>query len=92
MAWGMGFSRKASKILLLFPQMKARPLEEKGIRVIPVALGSESDPIELMLATTNKGNLIKAGDNEDPKILGDKIMGKVIEGNNYTLVVGTRIL
>jgi hypothetical protein len=60
--------------------MKARPLEDKGIRVIPVALGTESDPKELVIATTNKQNLIKAGDNEDPKILGDKIMGKVIEG------------
>lgn len=60
--------------------MKARPLEEKGIRVIPVALGSESDPKELTIATTNKMNLIKAGDNEDPKTLGDKIMDKVIEG------------
>jgi len=50
------------------------------IRVIPVAFGSESDPREILISTTNKQNLIEVGDKEKPEDLGDKIMDKVIKG------------
>jgi len=55
-------------------------LEKAKIKVIPVALGSESDPKEILTTTANKQNLIIARDDEKPKDLGDKIMEVVIKG------------
>ena len=55
-------------------------LEAIGIQVIPVALGSESDPKELELVTSNKKNLVDSSkDDEDPKITSEKIMNKFFE-------------
>lgn len=58
----------------------ARPLEERDIKVIPVAVGEEADPVELETTTPDKTNVIETGKEEDPKMVGEKIMDK-IRGN-----------
>ena len=56
----------------------ADPLEKNGIRVIPVAVGSDADPEELEKTTTSKKNVIKVPKNEKPNRLGQKIMDKIL--------------
>lgn len=58
----------------------ARPLEERDIKVIAVAVGEEADPVELETTTPDKTNVIETGKEEDPKMVGEKIMDK-IRGN-----------
>ena len=58
----------------------ARPLEERDIKVIPVAVGEEAEPDELINTTPDKTNVIDAGKEEDPKMVGEMIMDK-IRGN-----------
>ena len=61
----------------------AKPLEDKNIKVIAVAVGSEADPKELIKVVPNKGNLIKDDKSyEDPKKLGDKVMDIVLKGKD----------
>ena len=57
-----------------------RSLEERDIEVIAVAVGEEADPDELENTTPDKTNVIEAGKEEDPKMVGEKIMDK-IRGN-----------
>lgn len=55
----------------------AVPLDDKGIKVVPVAVGSEADPSELEV--TNPDNLvIVVPRTEQPKTLGQQIMEHVI--------------
>lgn len=58
----------------------ARPLEERDIKVIAVAVGEEADPVELETTTPDKTNVFETGKEEDPKMVGEKIMDK-IRGN-----------
>lgn len=58
----------------------ARPLEERDVKVIAVAVGEEADPVELETTTPDKTNVIETGKEEDPKMVGEKIMDK-IRGN-----------
>lgn len=61
----------------------AEPLEDKNIKVIAVAVGSEADPKELIKVVPNKGNLINADKSyEDPKKLGDEVMDTVLKGED----------
>lgn len=57
-----------------------RPLEERDVKVIAVAVGEEADPVELETTTPDKTNVIETGKEEDPKMVGEKIMDK-IRGN-----------
>lgn len=58
----------------------ARPLEDRDIEVIAVAVGDEGDPDELGNTTPDKTNVIETDKDEDPKVVGEKIMDK-IRGN-----------
>ena len=51
----------------------AKPLHEKGIRVVPVGVGSEADPRELE-ATNPEKSVITVPTDEKPEVLGRKIM------------------
>lgn len=57
-----------------------RPLEDRDIEVIPVIVGEEADPVELGNTTPDKTNVIETGKDDDPKVVGEKIMDK-IRGN-----------
>ena len=58
----------------------ARLLEDKNIRVIPVSIGSEADPDELISITPYKGDLIKAKKDEEPWRLAREIIIKIVTG------------
>ena len=58
----------------------ARPLEERDIEIITVAVGEEADPVELENTTPDKTNVIETDREENPKMVGEKIMDK-IRGN-----------
>lgn len=57
----------------------AKPLEKSGIRVIPVAVGTDADPTELEKTTSNKENLLEVPKDEKPDRLGQKIMDKILK-------------
>lgn len=86
---------RAKKFLVIFVGSKSRnelemlkksakPLEDKNIKVIAVAVGKEADPGELIKVVPNKGNLIKSEkSDEDPKNLGDEVMVIVLKGEDF---------
>ena len=86
---------RAKKFLVVFVGSKsgndlemlkktAKPLEDKGVKVIAVAVGSESDPDELIKVVPNKGNLIKAKESfEAPDKLGNEVMIIVLKGKDF---------
>ena len=55
----------------------AQPLDEEGIKVVPVAVGGEADPSELE-ATNPERFVITVPRTEEPKTLGQQIMEHVI--------------
>lgn len=55
-------------------------LNKNKIKVVPVAIGNEVDPDELVKRTNNKQYLVKGKTDENPEPLGDKIMDKVLRG------------
>lgn len=55
----------------------AQPLDEEGIKVVPVAVGREADPSELE-ATNPERFVITVPRTEEPKTLGKQIMEHVI--------------
>lgn len=64
----------------------ARLLEDKNIRVIPVAIGSEADPDELRSITPYKGDVIKAKEDEEPWRLAREIIIKTLTGMECCVV------
>lgn len=86
---------RAKKFLVVFVGSKSRnelemlkkaakPLEDKNIKVISVAVGKEADPGELIKVVPNKGNLIVGEKSyEDPKKLGDEVMVIVLKGEDF---------
>ena len=90
---------RAKKFLVVFvgsksgnaPEMlkkATKPLEDKTIKVISVAVGTESDPNELIKIVPNKGNLIKADKiYEDPEKLGDIVMETVLKGEESRIII-----
>ena len=59
---------------------KAKPFEDEGIVVVPVAVGDEADPKELERITPDGDNVIRVNSTEDPRNLGEEIMGKALKG------------
>lgn len=57
----------------------AMSLEEAGVKVIPVGIGSEVNREELEKTTPLKGNIIEVPTKESPEKLGKKIIDKVRE-------------
>lgn len=58
----------------------ARPLEAKGVKVIPVAIGNDAEPNVMTSSTPDNDNLITSPKDENPVVLGKKIMEKVLKG------------
>ena len=58
----------------------AKPLEEVGIAVIPVAIGVESDVKELENLTPDKTNIIEPSAGTSAKELANMIMKKINTG------------
>jgi len=62
----------------------AEPLHDKGIKVVPVAVGNEADPSEL--ENTNRERfVIEAPKDEDPQTLGQQIMEHVVRRKSLPL-------
>ena len=92
---------RAKKFLVVFVGSKSRnelemlkkaakPLEDKNIKVIAVAVGKEADPGELIKVVPNKGNLIENEKSyEDPKKLGDEVMVIVLKGEDFLIELVT---
>lgn len=64
----------------------ARLLEDKDIRVIPVAVGSEADPEELRSITPYKRDVIQAKKDKEPWRLAREITIKILTGTEYCVV------
>lgn len=56
------------------------PLEEGGVKIVPVAVGSSADPSELEVITSNRGYIIVTQRKLDPDVTAEKIMEKVLKG------------
>ena len=61
-------------------QTQAKFLEEDDIKVIPVALGKQSDMKELSATTPNKENLVDIDEGDDPAETAEIIMLKIVKG------------
>ena len=59
----------------------AKPLEEAGIAVIPVAIGVEADVKELENLTPDKQNIMQPSEGTSANELAKKIMEKINTGN-----------
>ena len=57
----------------------AKPLSERGIDVIPVAIGNEVSKDELEPSTSNEENVIAVPTTESPESLAEKIMEKALK-------------
>ena len=57
----------------------AKLLEDNSIKVIPVAVGSDTSLPELEKTTTNKKFTVTVGVDEDPERLGEEIMRKALK-------------
>ena len=88
---GAGARPTARKILVVIMDNKsgvaesrvnttANRLYEHYIDVIPVAIGEETDSMQLMLTTKDQSNLIEAPKVFVPGKLGEAIMRKVLKG------------
>ena len=57
----------------------AKLLEDNSIKVVPVAVGSDTSLPELEKTTTNKKFTVTVGVDEDPERLGEEIMRKALK-------------
>ena len=84
---------KAVKVLVVLTDEKssttrdeigtsAKPLEDDGIEVIPVAVGSEANPKQLEKMTPHLQNLLLVDKDEEPDEIGEKISKKILQGNH----------
>ncbi|KAK3733125.1 hypothetical protein QZH41_003235 [Actinostola sp. cb2023] len=60
---------------------KAKALQGRDIKVVPVLVGNEADPGEGSVLVPNKGDVIKARKNEEPKNLGAQIILAALKGS-----------
>ena len=56
------------------------PLEDKGVKIIPVAIGDEADPTELVPATSDNIGVITVPKSETTEGLAEEIMETIIKG------------
>ena len=63
----------------------AKPLEDVGIRVIPVAVGRFAELQELESTTPLRDNIMQVSKTEDPVLVGRKIIGKVKKSKSCLL-------
>lgn len=60
----------------------ANTLHASNVKVIPVAVGNESDSKEAETVTEDKNNLIEAPKNFEPNNLAETVMRKVLKGQS----------
>ena len=56
------------------------PLEDRDVKIVPVAVGASADPNELERITSNRGYLIKKERELDPDTTAEEIIEKVLKG------------
>ena len=56
------------------------PLEDKGVKIIPVAIGDEADPTELVPATSDNIGVITVPKSVTTEGLAEEIMETIIKG------------
>ena len=61
-------------------QNAAKPLENAGITVIPIAVGDEADVKELEQITPDKNNIVEPPDDTTPDDLSKMIMDTIQTG------------
>ena len=61
----------------------AKVLEDDDIQVVPVGVGSNVDNEDLETITSNKQNIIKTDKDGEPSGLGEKIIQKIREGEEF---------
>ena len=61
----------------------AKVLEDDDIQIVPVGIGSNVDEEELETMTSNKQNIIKTDKDGDPPGVGEEIIQKIREGENF---------
>ena len=61
----------------------AKVLKDDDIQIIPVGVGPNVDDEELEIMTGNKKNVIKTDKDDDPSGVGEEIIMKIREGENY---------
>lgn len=61
----------------------AKVLEGDDIQVVPVGVGSNVDDEDLETMTSNKQNIIKTDKDGDPSGVGEKIIQKIREGEEF---------
>lgn len=87
---GFGVRPDAEKILVVITdknsgltpseiEVAAKPLENKGVHVIPVAIGSEVNP-EKLGDVSSYYKVIAAPEDEDPDMLAKEIMKRALKG------------
>ena len=59
-----------------------KPLVNEGIRVIPVALGNESDSKELEVISPTPKDVVHASDSVTAEQIADTIIDTAVNGNN----------
>lgn len=60
-----------------------KQLEDIGIEAIPVAIGNEPDLIKLRIMGSKKQTLVQAAKDENPRVLGKRIMEKMLAGTMW---------
>ena len=65
----------------------AKRLEEAGVVVVPVAVGSLANVGELTRLAPSKGVVIKVGSGDDAVTIAQKIMAGAVEGNYWFLPI-----
>lgn len=70
-------------------QPTADELHDMRVKVITVAMGTESDQSELRPLSPKKDNSLKEDREESPKQLGDRIMKEAVKRKSYALLFGS---
>lgn len=64
----------------------AEPLRNRGVKVVPVAVGAEASPSELISTNPAHQFVIEAPRDEDPQRLGQQIMENVVRRESFLMV------
>ena len=62
----------------------AKPLEDKGVVIVSVAIGNEADAQELGQVTEDPDNVVTSPKTVKPSALGETIMEKALKGTQET--------
>ena len=65
----------------------AKVLEDDDVQVVPVGVGPNVDDEELETITSNKQNVIKTDKDGDPSSVGEEMIQKIRQGENFVSVL-----